>query len=164
MLKFSHSRLMSYSFIYLKYSRSLSVFLMVLTNIPLYLGYLCINLTGSFAYEHLKGLLVLRLCLISVTTLGDSPSWNSLIHFFLQRCPSRNLWSNASSFPESLLFPTTKLCTYCSHYLEFYLFTKRKSNPFFKANAKALSITLAQIALSKFSQPLFIPHWSLSTF
>lgn len=153
---------MPHSSIYLRHSRSVSVFLMVLTKVNLYLGYPCLSLAGSLGREHLKGLLELTLCLISVTTIGAIPSWNSLVHFFLQRCPSLNLWSNASPFPGSLLFPISKPL-YILFPLPGILFTEKKSNPFFKANAKASLIILAKTVLSNFSQPWFMPYWSLST-
>lgn len=105
------------------------------------------------------GLLGLRLCLISVTILGIIPGWKSIIHFFLQRCPSLNLWSSTSSFPESLLFPLPSFCTYCSHRLEFCWL---KGNQIHSSRLfpKAPSSYWPK---QKFSQPVFIPYWSLST-
>lgn len=99
---------------------------MVLTKVILYLGYPCLSLAGSLGREHLKGLLGLTLCLISVTTIGAIPRRNSIVHFFLQRCPSLNLWSNASPFSESLLFPISKPL-YILFPLPGILFTEKKN-------------------------------------
>lgn len=127
-----------------------SVFLRTLPKVILYLGYLCMNLIGSLGCEHPGGLWVLRLCLTSVTTFGAMSGWNK----FSQSCPSLNLWSSVSTFPERLLFPTCKPL-HILFPLHGIQSTERKSNPSFKATAKDSLITLAQIALSYHSLCLY---------
>lgn len=89
-------------------------------------------------------------CLTSVTTFGAMPGWNE----FSQSCPSLNLWSSVSTFPERLLFPTCKPL-HILFPLHGILSTERKSNPSFKATAKDSLITSAQIALSYHSLCLY---------